>query len=43
MSVDIGVGVIATVGSYLAAMPFWHRVVGKDRRLSRGEARAKHA
>jgi hypothetical protein len=27
ISVDIGVGVIAAIGSYLVAVPFWHHVV----------------
>jgi hypothetical protein len=27
ISVDIGVGVIAVIGSYLVAVPFWHHVV----------------
>jgi hypothetical protein len=31
ISVDIGVGVIAVIGSYLAAVPFWHHVVAGRR------------
>jgi hypothetical protein len=27
ISVDIGVGLIAAMGSYLAAVPFWHHIV----------------
>jgi hypothetical protein len=31
ISVDLAIGVISTVGSYLAAMPFWHHLAGRDR------------
>jgi hypothetical protein len=27
ISVDIGIGVISVIGSYLAAVPFWHHIV----------------
>jgi hypothetical protein len=32
LSIDVGVGVISVLGSYLAAIPFWHRLArpGRD-------------
>jgi hypothetical protein len=34
VSVDIGIGIIATVGSYLVAIPFWHRLAGREHKKS---------
>jgi hypothetical protein len=31
ISVDIGIGAIATIGTYLAAVPFWHHIVAARR------------
>ena len=30
LSIDVGVGVISVVGSYLAAIPFWHKLARPD-------------
>lgn len=34
VSIDVGVGVISALGSYLAAIPFWHRMVKPARALT---------